>query len=145
MATPALASRVQSLAAKYGVFWQSWPQFENINGEHRLIGTELELIGTHASDLNHLDPACPLCRQVRSVLLEIADRTLREAVLTRGVLSYLVDSHSNSILCLPALGNRSAVSVSVYIYWNGASGQPSDTGLLAPIKTHLDKWGIHQR
>jgi hypothetical protein len=145
MATPALDSSVQSLAARYGVFWQSWPQFEDAKGEHRLVGIELELIGTHASDLNHLDPACPLCHDVRSVLLEIADRMLREAVLTRDVLSYLVDSHSNSILCLPALGNRSAVSVSVYIYWNGASGQPSDTDKLTPIKTYLDKWGIHQR
>lgn len=145
MATPALDSRMDSLAAKYSVFWQSWPQFEDAKGEHRLVGIELELIGTHASDLNHLDPTCPLCRHVRSVLLEIADRMLREARLTRHVFTYLVDSHSNSILCLPALGNRSAVSVSVYIYWNGASGQPSDTDLLIPIKTYLDKWGIHQR
>lgn len=144
MATPTLDSRFQSVAAEYGVFWQSWPQFD-ANGEHRLVGIELELIGRHASDPNHLDPACAQCRHVRSVLLEIADRMLKEAVLTRDVLSYLVDSHSNSILCLPALGNRSAVSVSVYIYWNGASGQTSDTDLLTAIKTYLDKWKIHQR
>jgi hypothetical protein len=145
MATPALDSRLQFVAAEYGVFWQSWPQFEDANGEHRLVGMELELIGRHASDLNHIDPACPLCRHVRSVLLEIADGMLREAVLTRDFLTYLIDSHSNSILCLPALGNRSAVSVSVYVYRNGASGQPSDTDLLTAIKTYLDKWGIHQR
>jgi hypothetical protein len=145
MATPALDSRVQFVAAEYGVFWQSWPQFEDANGEHRLVGIELELIGTHASDLNHIDPACSLCRHVRSVLLEIADRTLREAVLTRDFLTYLVDSHSNSILCLPALGNRSAVSVSVYIYWNSTNGQAYETDLQTQIKRCLEKWGIHQR
>jgi len=43
------------------------------------------------------------------------------------------------------LGNRSAVSVSVYIYWNASNGQSSDTDLLTAIKTYLNKWGIHQR
>ena len=145
MATPALNSRVKVVAKEYSVFWQSWPQFENANGEHRLVGIELELIGTHASDVKHLDPACALCRHVRSVLLAIADGILTEAVPTREVFTYLIDSHSNSILCLPALGNRSAVSVSVYIYWNGATGQPPDGDLLKAIKTYLDQSGIHQR
>jgi hypothetical protein len=64
---------------------------------------------------------------------------------SQNILSHMVDSHSNSILCLPALGNRSAVSVSIYIYWNASNGQSSDTDLLTAIKTYLDKWGIHQR
>ena len=145
MATPAVDKGVQFVPAEYGIFWQSWPQFENANGEHRQVGIELELIGTHASDLNHIDPSCPICRRVRSVLLEIADRVLTGAVLTQNILSHMVDSHSNSILCLPGLGNRSAVSVSVYIYWNGTNGQSSDTDLLTAIKTYLDKCGIHQR
>jgi hypothetical protein len=145
MATPALESRVPFNVAEYGVFWQSWPQFEDANGEHRLVGIELELIGTHVSDLNHLDPSCPLCRHVRSVLLEIANLVLSEAVLARDVLTYLVESHSNSILCLPALGNRSAVSVSVYVYWNSTDGQWYETDLQAQIKRCLGKWGIYQR
>ena len=73
MATPALNSRVQSLVTEYGVFWQFWPQFEQTHGERRLVGFEVELIGSHTSDLNHVDPACPTCRHVRSVLLAIAD------------------------------------------------------------------------
>ena len=72
MATSALNSRVQSLVAEYGVFWQFWPQFEQIHGERRVVGFELELIGFHKSDLNHVDPTCPACRHVRSVLLAIA-------------------------------------------------------------------------
>jgi hypothetical protein len=50
MATPALNSRVQSLVTEYGVFWQFWPQFEQTHGERRLVGFEVELIGSHTSD-----------------------------------------------------------------------------------------------
>lgn len=145
MAAPALTSNAQSLAAEYGAFWQMWPQFEQLSGERRLVGFEVELIGSHASDLNHVDPSCPMCRHVRSVLLAIAERMPRDAMFTRRSLTYSVDSRSNSILCLPALGNRSAVSVSIYVFWNGANGESWETDLLAGIKTFLSKWGIHQR
>jgi hypothetical protein len=145
MATPALKSQVQSLVAEYSVFWQSWPQFEQIHGERRLVGFEVELIGFHTSDLNHLDPACPACRHVRSVLLAILDAMPRETSFRRNYLTYNIDSHSNSILCLPALGNRSAVSVSIYVFWNRSNGQSFETDQLSDIKAFLNGWGIHQR
>lgn len=145
MATPALNSQVQSLVAEYSVFWQFWPQFEQIHGERRLVGFELELIGSHTSDLNHLDPACPACRHVRSVLLAIALAMPRETSFRRNYLTYNIDSHSNSILYLPALGNRSAVSVSIYVVWNQSNGQSFETDLLSEIKAFLIGWGIHQR
>jgi hypothetical protein len=145
MATPTLNSRVQSLATEYGVFWQFWPQFEQTHGERRLVGFEVELIGSHASDLNHVDPACPTCRHVRSVLLAIADLMPGELTLSRNSFTYDIDSHSNSIVRLPALGNRSAVWVSVYIFLTRANGQSLETDLLNKIKTFLHRWGIHQR
>jgi hypothetical protein len=63
MATPALNS-LQSLVAEYGAFWQSWPQFEQICGERRLVGYEVELIASHTSDLNHGShmPGVPSCQ-----------------------------------------------------------------------------------
>lgn len=145
MATATLNSRVQSLVTEYGVFWQSWPQFEQTHGERRLIGYEVELIGSHNSDLNHLDPACSTCRHVRSVLLAIAEAIPEEGTIGRNSLMYNVDSHSNSILCLPALGNRSAVSVSIHVSWNRSNGSSFETELLNEIKTFLNRWGIHQR
>lgn len=144
MATPALNSRVQSLVTEYSVFWQLWPQFEQTHGERHLVGFEVELIGSHPSD-PHLDPGCPKCRNVRTVLLLIADLLPREARRGENCLMYDVDSHSNSILRLPALGNRSAVSVSVYVYWNRSNGQSFETDLSTEIKTFLSRWGIHQR
>ena len=145
MATSVLNTRVQSLVAEYGVFWQFWPQFEQTHGERQLAGLEVELIGSHTSDRNHVDPACPACRHVRSVLLAIADPMPRETSFRQNYLTYNIDSHSNSILCLPALGNRSAVSVSIYVFWNRSNGQPFDTDLLNEVKIFLNRWGIHQR
>ena len=66
MATPALSSRVQSAVAEYGLFWQLWPQFDGTGSERRLVGLEMELIGSHTSDLNHLDPACSMCNHLAS-------------------------------------------------------------------------------
>jgi hypothetical protein len=122
-----------------------WPQFEQTHGQRGLVGFEVELIGSHMSDLNHLDPACPRCRNVRAVLLAIADLLPREASLGQNSLTYNIDSHSNSILCLPALGNRSAVSVSIYVSWSRSNGKSFETDLLTEIKNFLNRWGIHQR
>jgi hypothetical protein len=145
MATSALNSRVQSLVTEYGVFSQFWPQFEQTHGERRLVGFEVRLIGSHTSDLNHVDPACPTCRHLRSVLLAIADLMPGELTFSRNALTYNIDSHSNSIVCLPALGNRSAVWVSIYVFLNRANGQSFETDLLRGIKTFLATCGIHQR
>ena len=145
MATLALNSRVQSLVTEYGVFWQSWPQYEQTHGERRLVGFEVELIGSHTSDRNHVDPSCSSCRYVRSVLLAIADLMPGELDLGHNFLTYNIDSHSNSIVCLPAQGNRSAVWVSIYVFSNRANGQSFETDLMNGIKALLNGWGIHQR
>ncbi len=145
MATPVLNPQLQFLVTEYGVFWQFWPQFEQIHGERSLVGFELELIGSHTSDLNHVDPACPTCDQVRSVLLAIADLMPDGLILSRSSFTYNIDSHSNSIVCLPALGNRSAVWVSIYVFLNRANGQSLETDPLNEVKSFLNRWGIHQR
>jgi hypothetical protein len=137
--------RFQSAVAEYGVFWQPWPQFDGINGERRAVGLEVELIGSHTSTLTHVDPTCPMCRHVRSVLLGIANLLFREVALSRNSVTCNIDSHSNSILCLPALGNRAAVSVSIYVFWNGTNGQAFETDLLREIKAFLGNCSIHQR
>ena len=144
MATVALNSGAQSLVTEYGVFSQFWPQFEQTRGERRLVGFEVELFGSHTSDLNHIDPACPTCHHVRSVLLAIVNAMLNEINFRRNYLTYNIDSRSNSILCLPALGNRSAVSVSIDVSWSRSNG-PFEADLLSEIKAFLNGWGIHQR
>lgn len=144
MTTAALNTKLRSAIAEYGVFWQVWPQFDATGGERRLTGLEVELIGSHPSE-PHVDPACRMCRYVRAFLLGIAEIMTGESALRQDVLIYDLDSHSNSILCLPALGNRSAVSVSINISWSRATGPAFETDLLSKIRTLLAKYGIHQR
>ena len=107
MANLGVNSHVQS-ANEYGIFWQQWPEFEQADGERRLVGLEVELIGSHVSNNNHIDLSCPMCHQVRLVLLGVAYLMVQDLRRSGEFLTYTVDSHSNSILCLPALGNRSA-------------------------------------
>lgn len=137
-------SPTQSAVPKYDIFWQLWPQFDTTGGEHRQRGVEVELIGSHTSNLDHVDFTCRTCHSVRSALLGIAYLVLREAVFSRDSLTYRLDSHSNSILCLPAWGNRAAVSVSIYVSWNGSNGQAFETAVLSEVKTLLASRGIHQ-
>jgi len=143
MATSALTSSVKSVVAACNIFWQLWPQFEQNRGERRLVGLEVELIGSHPAEANHVDPSCPMCHHVRSVLLDIGDLMSRD-VVHGDTLFYDIDSHWNSIFCLPAFGNRSVVSVSINVSWSGVADQVFETNLQSKIKTFLDQYGIHQ-
>lgn len=145
MASSAIISRGQSIVNEYGVFWQQWPEFEQTTGERRLVGLEVELIGSHASNNNHVDPSCPMCHRVRLALLGIAYLMVQDLTGSADSLMCDVDSHSNSILCLPALGNRSAVSVSINVHWKAANGQALEMDLQGKLKAFLAKHGIHQR
>ncbi len=145
MASPAMSPRVQSVVNEFGVFWQQWPEFEQISGERHLVGLEVELIGSHASNSNHLDPSCRLCHRVRLVLLGIAYLMVEDLRGSGNSLTYNVDSHSNSILCLPALGNRAAVSVSINVRWRASSGQAFEMDLQSKLRTFLARHSIHQR
>jgi hypothetical protein len=143
MATSTSNSGLQATTAEYGIFWQVWPLIDIRAGERRPLGLEVELIGGHTLDLNHLDPTCPMCGNVKSVLLTIADLMI-SSVLKHDHLTYDLDSRPNSILCLPSLGNRPAVSVGIDVWWNDTS-KTLETDLLSEVKTFLSQYGIHQR
>lgn len=145
MASPALSPNATSVISEYGVFWQQWPEFEQTDGERRLVGLEVELIGSHTSSDNHIDPSCRMCHHVRLVLLGIADLMVQDLKASGNSLTYNVDSHWNSIVCLPALGNGAAVSVSINIRWRAAGGQGFEMDLQGKLRTFLAKHGIHQR
>ena len=56
-----------------------------------------------------------------------------------------IDSHTNSILCLPARGNRSFVSVSLNSSWSDKAGPGLEVDVLSDIKERLSRFGIRQR
>ena len=140
-----IQASVQSAVSEYDVFWQLWPQLDVTGGERRLVGLEVELIGSHSTDRNHIDPACPGCHRVRCVLLDIGNRPVDQTARKSNGITHDIDSHENSILCLPALGSRSAVSVSINCFWTDTTHRTLETELLTHIKEYLAECGIHQR
>lgn len=143
LVTSVLNSDLQAAVSEYGVFWELWPQFMTIAGERQPVGFEVELMGSHTADPTHLDPACPLCCAVRSVLLAIANVVVQETVFRSRALSYDIDSHTNSITCSPALGNRPLVSVSINVSLPEAHRR-IDPDIMDDIKACLAQWGIHE-
>ena len=145
MTPVAVKSRPQATLTGYEIFWQLWPQFVGTGSERQSSGIEVELMGSHTPDLSHVDPACAFCRRVRSVILGIANAVMEETVLKSRDLTCDIDSHANSILCLPALGNRSLVSVSIYVHWRETDGRGVEAPLVSDIKRSLANRGIPQR
>ena len=61
---PLVRTPPRTAVTEYGIFWELWPQFVGTGSERQSVGLEVELIGSHTMDANHLDPTCPMCRRV---------------------------------------------------------------------------------
>ncbi len=116
MSTVATESKFNGLLSNYDVFWHLWPQRAVIDREVRQVGFELELMGSHSLDPSHLDPGCPQCRRVRSVLLAVAEY-LADQLLPNLLesVTYDIDPHSTCVVCPAGLANRPCVIVSVVV------------------------------
>jgi hypothetical protein len=106
--------------------------------------TELELSASHSSDVYHLDPSCPDCRRLRTQLASIAQTALKEvaAIETIGFKIFT----DPGIVCLPANGQRPAVTVSIYI-WNrpGVSTANDAPSAISQVQRALTGLGVHSR
>ena len=145
MASSMLGSRLQSAVFEYGVFCQLRPQFEGSNGEHRLAGAEVELIGSHSPRPDHPDPACPMCHHVRSALVAVANDLAQQTGFSSPDFTIDINSHANLVPILPALGNGSLTTVSISISWNDANGDEVRSDALSNIQRFLSECGIPQR
>lgn len=104
MASAVVSSDLQFPVSEYGVFFELWPQFAVTGGERKRLGLEVELIGSHTPNINHMDPACPMCFRVRSLLLAVAKHIRRQTTSDSRPIHCSIDSHANSILCLLPAG-----------------------------------------
>ena len=142
MASAVVSSELQSALAGYSIFGKLWPQFLVRGGERQKVGLEIELIGSHTPDLFHIDPACPICIRLRSLLIAIARRTISTLRSRSLPVRCSVDSHTNSILCLPALGNRAFVSVSLNVFWSDKAESSLEADVLSEINGCLSDFGV---
>jgi hypothetical protein len=128
------------------VFWHVWPYRTVIDREARQIGFELELIGSHCVDPNHLNPGCPQCRHVRSALLVVAEHLTNYVFPNlQQSLAYDIDSHSTSIVYS---ANRACVTVSIIVMHRQAFDHAidlSDNFVLATVKQSMAELGIAER
>ncbi len=128
------------------VFWHVWPYRTVIDREVRQIGFELELMGSHCVDPNHLDPGCPRCRRVRGALLVVAEHLANHVFPNlQESLTYEIDSHSTSIVYS---ANRACVSVSIVVMHRHAFDRAidgSDNLVLGSLKQSMAEIGITER
>jgi len=145
MASAVVITDLQSAVVGYGVFCELWPQFLGRGGELQKVGLEVELIGSHTPEITHMNPACQMCSRVRTLLLAVARHIITGMTSDSRPITCSVDSHTNSILCLPARGNRSFVWVSINIFWSEKARSSLEADMLCDIKDSLSKLGIRQR
>ena len=145
MASAVVIADLQSAVVGYGIFCELWPQFVGRGGELQKVGLEVELIGSHTPEITHIDPACPMCLRVRTLLLAVARQIITRMTSDSRPITCSIDSHANSILCLPARGNRAFVWVSLNIFWSEKARPSLEADMLCDIKDILNKFGIRQR
>jgi len=133
------------LVREYKICCEVWPEYLLVDGERRQVGFELELLGSHSSDTYDLDPICPMCKRARAALLAIAGSIVPRPL---NAVRYEIDTHSQSIMCAPRLGNRPFVTLSIHILHKHGFDQPIDaceTDCLKQIRGHLEELGVRER
>jgi len=145
MGSGVVIADLQSAVVGYGVFCELWPEFVRRDGELQKVGLEVELIGSHTPEIAHIDPECLMCSRVRTLLLAVARHIITGMTSDSRPITCSIDSHTNSILCLPAQGNRSFVWVSLNIFWREKARPSFEADMLCDIKDSLNKLGIRQR
>lgn len=106
--------------------------------------TEIELIASHTSDPNHLDPSCPVCHQLRAQLTRFARRVVQGVAASS--IGVGIDTHEGCVVCSPTGDRRPSVTVSICI-WGRFSESPADSvpAAVRQIKQALTAVGIAER
>lgn len=148
MVTSATQPKLDDLLRSQAIVWQLWPQYAVLQGERRQIGFELELIGSHTLDASHLDPGCAQCHRIRSILVAIAENLAHEVFRNHDSVTYDIDPHLASIVCLPGLANRPCVTVSIIVTDNHALARATNVlsdSVVSNAREYLLELGILQR
>ncbi len=146
MATAVTNAKRNDWLNGFAVFWHMWPYRTVIDREVRQIGFELELIGSHCVDPNHLNPGCPQCRRVRSALLVVAEHLANHVFPNlQESLTYDIDPHPTSVVYS---ANRACVTVSIIVMRRHAFDRPidvSDNFVPGSVKQSMAELGIAER
>src|SRR6266567_4642802 len=148
LASVEVTSTLKRLIEKYNIALQVWPRYTFDEGQRYQVGFEVELIGSHSLDPNHVYPSCTKCCRTRAALLLIAELVVEPAMaLKECPLPCEIYSHPTSILWWPRYGNRSAVNISIKI---GFVSDPEarvgkrELGVLNEVRHRLAELGARE-
>ena len=129
------------------VFMHVWPvPTLTSDGTRRESAHEVELIGSHTADPNHLDPSCSACHQLRSRLQAMARMAVERVAPSAGHLPDLdIYYDPGCIVCSPS-GQRPCVTVSIYVHVQ-QDHSPSTTSAdtVSQLKNILYKFGVREK
>ena len=129
------------------VYMHIWPVGTRRDGARGEPPLEVELIASHTSDPNHLDPSCPECRRLRAELESMAG-TVVQRVASASVSPAMFEIYTDtaSIVCPPSDGQRPCVTVSIYV-GNGFDdlAPNSVSSAVGDIKVALKDLGVRER
>lgn len=66
------SAKLAESVERFQICWEVLPDYYYVKGEKRQIGFQLFLVGTHERGIEHPEPGCLHCRNVRSALEAIA-------------------------------------------------------------------------
>jgi hypothetical protein len=70
--TAGTPAKLKQLVERFRVCWEALPDHYYVKGQKRQIGFVLVLAGTHEPGVEHPEPGCQHCRNVRRALEAIA-------------------------------------------------------------------------
>ena len=126
-------------------FVHVWPVSLTKDGDRKTT-FEVEINGSHSSDPNHLDPSCPQCRRLRSMLFNIANRVVAGAS-TGARNSVVLDVYSDAarVVIPPQNGHQPAVVVSIGVHAASSFAEtPEVAAVISELKTALGRFGIRE-
>jgi len=113
---------------------------------HFQSAVEVELIGSHTADPNHLDPSCPACRRLRARMEIISRTAIEQAAQGNKETSFEVYTDPGRIVCLPTNGQRPSVSVSIYLWVRSeGSSQDGESSSIFQVQQALASLGVRSR
>lgn len=127
------------------IFMHLWPVPNSDETRHD-TSWELELIASHTTNPNHLDPSCPECQRLRSRLQSMAQTVVRRLAPTMvGSIACDIYADFASIIWSPTAGP--CVTVSVYIHDKNGNDSTLDgsSGAVSRIKEALRSLGVRER
>jgi hypothetical protein len=134
-----------SIDGSVDVFMHLWPAHNGDETGHD-ASSELELIASHTTSPNHVDPSCPACHRLRSQLQAIAHTVVRRLAPTMmDSITFDIYADFASIICSPSAGPCVTVSICIHDRNRNDSTLNGSATAVARIKEALKTFGVRER